>query len=142
MQSYHFLLTLQAIIAPNMSILNRFNLICEEFKNSLEMISGELNFFDYLCSRKRKASRAGRSVACPVRGARGKSGHRRTLRFLTGSIREGAATQKKTTALLYINKVRVRTRGKSSRPQPVMAAVCVAEGESACKPATEGCPSE
>lgn len=32
------------------------------------------------------------------KNAGGKSGHHRTLRFLTGSICEGAVTQKKTTA--------------------------------------------
>lgn len=80
-------------------------------------------------------------VWATIRQTGGKSGHRRTLCFLTGSIRENTATQKKTTALIY-NKVRVRTRGKSSRRPPVMTGVCVAEGESACKLAPEGCPSE
>lgn len=39
----------------------------------------------------------GLSQSCPWQFG-GKSGHRRTLRFLTESIREDIATQKKTTA--------------------------------------------
>lgn len=45
----------------------------------------------------------GLSQSCPWQ-FRGKSGHRRTLRFLTESIREDIATQKKITASTHGGK--------------------------------------